>query len=139
MLCKMLLEVRVVHGLRRLGLCPARNRPITNRVASFPTYNRPIRGLGFTSRFFIGWASVLGEVKNRWKPSKKAEKWRDFTRSVRNLVLDLAEVSSDLLIFPPNHAKNRQIWCIFVGFDYFGHQNPSNQDEKLARKLESSP
>ena len=139
MLCKMLLEVRVVHGLGRLGLCPARNRPITNRVASFPTRNRPIRGLGFTGRFFIGWASVLGEVKNRWKPSKKAKKWRDFTRSVRNLVLDLTEVSLDPLIFLPNYAKNRRIWCIFVGFDYFGHQNPSNQAEKLTKKLESSP
>nr|POE97566.1 hypothetical protein CFP56_17085 [Quercus suber] len=139
MICKILLEVRVVHGLGKLGFYPARNRPITDRVAIFPTHNRLVRGLGFTGRFFVGWALVLGEAENRWKPSKNAEKWRDFTRSVQNLVLDLAEVSLDPLIFLPNHVENRQIWCIFVGFDCFGHQNPSNQAEKLARKLESLP
>ena len=36
------------------------------------------------------------------------------------------------MIFPPNRAENRRIWCIYVGSDCFGRRNLPNQVENLS-------
>ncbi|KAK9984863.1 hypothetical protein SO802_034388 [Lithocarpus litseifolius] len=48
---------------------------------------------------------------------------------------DLAEISSNSMIFPLNHAENRWIWCIYAKSDCFGRQNLPNQNEKLEQGI----
>ena len=48
-------------------------------------------------------------------------------------------ISSNPIIFPPNHVENLWIWCIYAGSDYFGRRNLPNQAENSLESMENSP
>ena len=114
---------RAVHGSGRSSLCPTHSRLVGDRVGRCQTRNRSVLGSGFTGRFPVGWGQNLPER------TKKVENWRDLSRSVQDPMPDLAEISLNSMLFPPNRAENHWIWC-------FSRRNLPNRAVKLVEKLE---
>ena len=114
---------RGVHGSGGSSLCPTRNRPVRDRVGRFSTRNRPVKRVGFRGSVCRRVASVSGEAKTQRKTQKNGQNQRDLARFSQ----DPVRISSNRMIFPPNRAENRRIWCIYVGSDCFGRQNLPNQ------------
>ena len=126
---------RGVHGSGGSSLCPTR-KPTRKRSGSrFSTRNRPVKRVGFRSLVCWQVASVSDEAETQWKTQKNDQNQRDLARSGQ----DPVRISSNLIIFPPNHVKNGWIWCIYAGSDCFGRQNLPNQVENTSELLENSP
>ena len=127
--------VRGVHGSSGSGLCPTR-KPTRKRSGSrFSTRNRPIKRVGFHGSVFLRVASVSGEAETRRKTQKKCQNRRYLARFGQ----DPVRISSNPIIFPPNHVENLWIWCIYARSYCFGRQNLPNQAENSSESMENLP
>ena len=126
---------RGVHGSGGSGLCPTR-KPTRKRSGSkFLTRNRPVKRFGFRRSVFRRVASVSGEAETRRKTQKNSKNRRYLARSGQ----DPVRISSNPIIFPPNHVENLWIQCIYAGSDCFGCRNLPNQAVNSSESMENSP
>ena len=93
------------------------------QVYAKPTID-PLRGSGFAGRFAIEWHWFQVKLK----PDRDHRK----TAKIGEILPDPVRILSNPMIFPPNRAENRQIWCIYDGSDCFGRRNLPNQAENLS-------
>jgi len=100
--------VRAVHRSSGLGLCPTYNRPVQDWVGGFSTSNRPVYNNEFVDLDCQRVVSISGEIENHWNLSKRNKVSPNPVRSCQ-IRPRFSENSSDLVIFPPNHAKKSLI------------------------------
>ena len=124
-----------VHESGGLGLCPTRKSTRKRSGSRFSTRNRPVKRVRFRGSVFRQVASVSGEAETRRKTQKNSQNRRYLTRSDQ----DPVRISSNPIIFPPNHVENLWIWCIYVGSDCFGRRNLPNQAKNSSKSMENSP